>query len=392
MEFEQIIKRLDWLDEEHRKDKNAMTTLGDRMSSLEGEIKAINKKLKQISAETSKLSLTAARIDNFDSALEAQRTDITKLIEGLEKRQAKNQLELEKRHQIQIDSTNKAIGELQKTKDIIADIKREMKARNEEDTRRRKTMTEWETKMQSMIDVNQQEQRARLLADESHRQDSKRLTDLQGEVSALRKRLDEFREKNDIYADGIHHLEIRLIELAASESERRNSQTDFFETQARQQVERDQVWKQWEERFEILRQQTESMDSQIAQWDTIQRAVKRAQETYEEIAQKFDRRINEITEMQRLSEDRFRQEWVTFKADDQKRWTVNTLSQEEIHKDTRTNLDKIVNRLTAVEDLAQMQQDVLQQTKEANEQLFQGMLAQIHELLSAYERIMGTAR
>ena len=34
---------------------------------------------------------------------------------------------------------------------------------------------------------------------------------------------------------------------------------------------------------------------------------------------RFERRINEITEMERLTEERFRQEWVTFKADDQKR-------------------------------------------------------------------------
>ena len=128
----------------------------------------------------------------------------------------------------------------------------------------------------------------------------------------------------------------------------------------------------------------------MAQWDAAQRAVKRAQETYEEIVQKFDRRINEITEMQRLAEDRFRQEWVSFKSDDQKRWTSYTLSQDEVHKDSRGNVDKIQERVTSLEDLVQTQQDVLQQTKEANEQLFQGMLAQIHELLSAYERIMGT--
>jgi len=127
----------------------------------------------------------------------------------------------------------------------------------------------------------------------------------------------------------------------------------------------------------------------MAQWDSAQRAVKHAQEVYEEIVQKFDRRINEITEMQRLAEDRFRQEWVSFKSDDQKRWTSYTLSQDELHKDTRGGLDKIEARVTSMEDLVQTQQDVLQQTKEANEQLFQGMLAQIHELLSAYERIMG---
>jgi hypothetical protein len=94
--------------------------------------------------------------------------------------------------------------------------------------------------------------------------------------------------------------------------------------------------------------------------------------------------------MQRLAEDRFRQEWVTFKADDQKRWTSFTLSLDETHKDDRASVEKLEARLTTLEDLVQAQQDVLQQTKEANEQLFQGMLAQIHELLSAYERIMST--
>jgi hypothetical protein len=132
------------------------------------------------------------------------------------------------------------------------------------------------------------------------------------------------------------------------------------------------------------------MERNLQDWEVAQRTIKRAQETYEEIVQKFERRINEITEMQRLAEDRFRQEWVTFKADDQKRWTSFTLSQDETHKDTRGGLTKIEERLTALEDLTQTQQDVLQQTKDANEQLFQGMLAQLHELLSAYERIMST--
>jgi hypothetical protein len=104
--------------------------------------------------------------------------------------------------------------------------------------------------------------------------------------------------------------------------------------------------------------------------------------------QKFERRINEISEMQRLSEDRFRQEWVTFKADDQKRWTSFSLSQDEIRKDIRTELGKLQEQITTLEDQTQTQQDVIEQTKDANEQLFQGMLSQIHELLSAYERIM----
>ena len=173
-----------------------------------------------------------------------------------------------------------------------------------------------------------------------------------------------------------------------SESERRQSQTNFVETQARLQIDRDRALKEMEEHLANMRSQTGTMDRQLAEWDVIQRAAKRAQEAYEEIVQKFERRINEITEMQRLAEDRFRQEWVSFKADDQKRWTSHTLSQDEIHKDAHSTTLKLEERISSMEDMIQTQQDVIQQTKEANEQLFQGMLAQIHELLYAYERIM----
>ncbi len=198
------------------------------------------------------------------------------------------------------------------------------------------------------------------------------------------------REKTDLFTDSIRRIETRLNEILTNEAERRQMQINFIETQARLQVDRDRTWKEWETNLNNLHKQSETLDRNLQDLEVTQRTVKRTQEKYDEMVQKFERQINEITEMQRLVEDRFRQEWVTFKADDQKRWTSFTLSQEETHKDTRNDVAKIEVRLTALEDLTQTQQDVLQQTKDANEQLFQGMLAQIHELLSAYGRIMST--
>jgi chromosome segregation ATPase len=390
MEFEQIIKRLDWLDEEHRKDKSTIEVLFQRASNLEGDLKAANKKIKELITQMSRLSTTAARIEQYDTALTQQRTDIVKYIDDLDKKRQDRQPEIDKRYQIQFDGINKSVADLRKTKDGIAEIKRELKARTVEETRLSRLNADWEMRMQAMVKTVEDVQRAQNAAEEPRRQDSKRLSDLQGELSAARKRLDESREKNDLFTDSIRRIETRLNEILVNEAERRQAQTNFIETQARSQVERDHTWKEWEERLNSLRKQSETMDRNIQDWEVAQRTFKRTQETYEEIVQKFERRINEITEMQRLAEDRFRQEWVTFKADDQKRWTSLTLSQDETHKDTRNGLARIEGRLTALEDLTQTQQDVLQQTKDANEQLFQGMLAQIHELLSAYERIMST--
>jgi len=296
--------------------------------------------------------------------------------------------EIEKRFQFQIDSLNKSIVEVRKIKEPIVGIKRELKINADEEVRQSQMISAWEKRLQEVIEMVDELKLIQKAAEGPRRQDAKRLVDLQGAISAARKHMDEVREKNELFNDNIRRIETRLNEILSSEAERRQSQAGFIETQARLQIDRDRALKEVEEYLSNIHKQTGMMDVQLQEWDAIQRAAKRAQESYEEIVQKFERRINEITEMQRLAEDRFRQEWVTFKADDQKRWNSFILSQDETHKDDRSSVGKVEERLTTLEDLVQTQQDVLQQTKEANEQLFQGLLAQIHELLSAYERIM----
>jgi len=390
MEFDQIIKRLDWLDEEHRKDKAALDALTDQLAETKGELKFANKKIKEFSTELSQYSTVIARIDQFNDSLAQQRVDILKYVEEGDNKDVDKLPEAEKRFQLQIDSLNKSIIEVRKFKEPIAQIKRELKINADEEARNSQLISAWEKRLQDVIGTIEEVQLIQKAAEGPRRQDAKRLADLQGAISAARKRMDEVREKNDLFNDNIRRLETRLNEILSSEAERRQSQAAFIETQASHQIDRDRALKEMEEYLSNIRKQTGTMEVQLQEWDVIQRAAKRAQESYEEIVQKFERRINEITEMQRLAEDRFRQEWVTFKADDQKRWTSFTLSQDENHKDDRASVEKLEERLTALEDLVQTQQDVLQQTKEANEQLFQGMLAQIHELLSAYERIMST--
>ncbi len=390
MEYDQVLKRFDWLEEEHRKDRAALEALEEKLANAEGQIKIAHKKIKELNNELSQYSNVPARIDQFNDALSQQRVDILKYVDEMDNKDVDKLPEAEKRIQKQIDLLNKSLVELRKFKEPIAEIKREIKINADEEVRLSRQISEWEKRLKEITQTVEELRIIQKASEGPRLQDSKRLAELQGAINAARKRMDEVRAKNDLFPDSIRRIETRLNEILASETERRQSQVNFMETQARLQIDRDRALKEMEEHLANMRNQTGTMDRQLQEWDAIQRAAKRAQETYEEIVQKFERRINEITEMQRLAEDRFRQEWVTFKADEQKRWTSYTLSQDEIHKDIQSRGGKIEDRMSLLEDLVQAQQDVLQQTKEANEQLFQGMLSQIHELLSAYERIVST--
>jgi len=78
--------------------------------------------------------------------------------------------------------------------------------------------------------------------------------------------------------------------------------------------------------------------------------------------------------IQRLGEERFRQEWTTFKSDDQKRWVNYTLSQEEQTKESGRKFERLNDRTTTLEELLQDLQDAVQQSNKQIETLLNNLL------------------
>jgi chromosome segregation ATPase len=218
------------------------------------------------------------------------------------------------------------------------------------------------------------------------------LVDLQGEVTALRKRMDDQRGQFEVASNSLRKLETRLNELTTVESERRDEMTAFLDKQALSQVERERTWKEWQVRFEAIEKQAIAVEAQLQTLEASQREAKRDQTFLEELAGRVERRISEITEIQRLSEDRFRQEWATFKADDQKRWTNYTLTQEEQRGEGLRQFEKLAEQTSHQEDELQEIKDLLEQMNEQSEKRLQTLLAMAHEWVSSYEKTLGRAR
>lgn len=390
MEFEQLVKRLEWLDEEHRKSRAVITRLEERMAALEGNIDTVAKQLKPLPKQIADIASTAARLNQFDAIFAKQREDMKQAIEEIEKRYQKRELEVTKRHHEDLEPLHKAIDELRRRiESEFPPIKHDIKARILEEARLNEAIKVLKPPIDDAVRIAQEAIRTQHVFDEARRQEAKRVADLQGELTALRKRIDEVRSRSDLTMDSYKNIESRIRELHLSESERKAAQIAFIEQQSIVQIDRDRSYKEWKEKFESIKVTTQSFDAQVLALEEALRKSSRAQETYNELNTKLERRISEVTEMQRLAEDRLRQEWVTFKADDQKRWTGYTLSHDEGTKDVRRLVQKLEERIPPVEDLIENIQDQMHQTTSATEQQLQELMNVAHEWLSAYERIMG---
>jgi chromosome segregation ATPase len=392
MDIEQLQKRIQWVEEDRRKEKDALSLLENKLVSLEGNLSASLQQGKSLSSEITRLSAIILRMDQYDQALAKTRQENKQAIDELDKIIKLRIDESEKVRQVQLKSFDVNVADLQKQLEAIPKLEKSLQSRVENEITFRRSIDELRGKIDSVRIESEEYTRTIRLLEDGRRQDAKRIVDLQGEVNALRKNVDDQRGQNELLNTNLHKLETRVNELITVENERRSAMTNFVNKQTITQVERDRTWKDWQNRFDSIEKQATDIETQLINLDTTHREVKRIQSNLEELVQRVERRISEITEIQRLSEDRFRQDWVTFKADDQKRWTNYTLTQEEQRNEALRQYDKLADQTTQIEDELQEVKDLVQQENELVEKRLQSMLALVHDWVNSFERSLGRNR
>jgi chromosome segregation ATPase len=392
MELEQIAKQVDWLDDERRKDKLKIGSVEERLAAVEGNVVPLANQIRDLSSEITRLAALVSRFDTIDESILQARVDTKQQFESLDKQVKKREEESEKVRRAEIRAVETSINDIRKELEQLPEIKRTLKLRIDEESRLARLIDEVRNRIETLRRSEEEYTRNIRLLDDGRRQDSKRLTDLNGEVAAVRKRVDDQSGRLELAANSVKKIETRLNELATVETERREAVSSFLDNQTLREVERERVWKEWQARFQVIESQTTEIENTLQNLDVTNRSIKRSQQTVEEISQKVERRINEITEIQRLAEERFRQEWATFKADDQKRWTNYTLTLEEQRNETQRQHEKLAEKVTHIEDTIQEIQDLMQQMNEQTEKQLQSLLAVTHEWVTSFERSIGRAR
>ena len=389
MDFEEIIKKVQWLDDQERRSKTELNELTARIAGLSTSTTALAKQLKAVDQQVHDLSVVAARLEQFDQILAKHRVDVARSTETIEKNAARREQEAVAAHQSEMEELRRAIFELRTA--MTAD-QAARKDRMHEDQRRVLALQDLGAAVEAATQLSKDVQEAQRRFEEGRRQDAKRLADIQAEMGSVRKRADDAREKSTLHNDSIRNMENRIGELLETEAARQERHAALVQQQALQQVERDRAWKAWLERYEEFRVQAANVEGQVAAFEAAVRAAKQAQEAYDGLNQRLERRMAEVGEIQRLADERLRQEWVAFKADEQKRWTGHTLAQDESIRDLRKDVDKIDQRLNTIEDASQTLQDQLQQTTETTEKQLQEFMNISQDWLAAYERIMGHSK
>lgn len=389
MDIEEIAKKLEWLEREQRKDKATIISLQQTLSETENAVSQLKTQNKDLMLEIKQAKAIESKFALIDKQLQQSRSELNKALQDFEKRRQKLESDANDERRLDAERTHKTIQELRSFLDSINDIRPSLKLAQTEGLKISQTLQDFEKRFKEFS--IKQEELAHFIRtfDEIRRADQKRLLEIQGDILAVRKRAEEGKEKVELNFDNIQALDKRINDMLLSEGERKQSQTAFFDRMNGLYHDREKEMRNVIQRFESIIKQRIDLDEKILNLDSLEVTLTRIRDNFSDVNSRFERRINEITEVQRLNEEKYRQEWMGLKADDQKRWTNFTLLQDDSNKNLDDRMDKIAQKMTQIEDMIQSLNDVVTLNNEITESQFQGLLSWSNEYLTKLETLTG---
>jgi chromosome segregation ATPase len=392
MATEQIEKRLAWLDDQHRKNADALSLLKDRDEAYEDRIEQHEKQIRELSSEVARLGALSTKMMQFNEALDKQRTDFSQQLENALNLQGEREKHHEQLRKSDRDQLSRTLSEVQVNLEQIDEIKNGLEARRHEEIRFNRELDQFSKKLDAFENKAAEWTRSLSSLDQSKKLEAKRVADLQSETTDLRVKIDSMRGSLDAIEDRIRRSEQRLSDLVSGESNRMEAQTLWIEQQELKLLKFEKDWSRWRDRFEDFEKKADTIDERILRYDENYRAMKQTKSDLEKMLERLERRITEISEIQRITENRLKQDWTNFQADEQKRWNTFKLNNDEQWRDHNRGHEKSDAEVDRIKETIEEKLGTIDTLAELSDRRVMELLALIRDWAAELETSVGEVK
>jgi chromosome segregation ATPase len=385
MDQEQLEKRLGWLDEQNRSTSGALKEFETELEASKDKIEQQAAQISDLYDEISRLTALTTRIHQFDETLQKHRKEVSRQLESAEKRRTEKEDNLNALRKSDQQAITQRIDQLQVELKRLDTHEQALATRREEEVRLSKQATKLDKNVEKLVDKSSAQSEQLKSVARTGDQLQKEYQQIVVEVERLRKKNEELRGKLDIIADVYRTLDVRVGELSSTEVERSESLARWIERQELSVVEFENAWKKWERRFVAIEQQASVHDERLAAYEEMHRSLKQMRTDLSDLMERLERRITEVSEMQRLGESRMKHDWSSFQADDMKRWNTYKLTSDELWREHERIHDRLALNYENVTGELKQASLRLNQMTDAERQRLGEVLSMLREWISEFE-------
>ena len=349
MEINQIASMIEWLDEERRRDKALIATLEERVALQSDSVDTMQRRVNTVESDQAMIKQEALPANKEHDIIEQVRQDMEQMLENAEARRLTAEREAERRLELQRENIQRAVAELGEKADRLERQLTNISDVQTEGDRLTNAMRLLNQEVDDLTKKLEGPDRRLSFLEEQRRTDARRLAELETEMPDFKRSVDSLQPKLALLEDLAVRNERRIQDFNSLDRERRDQIQQFIDQQQLMVQQRDQQLAELTKRFGVHDEELQKNIERFEVWAQAYREMKRIVDDFNRIGDRLERRIGESSEMQRLSEERFREEWNDWRDEDQKRWKQLTLSSDEVWRNHDREFSNFIKRIDDVE-------------------------------------------
>lgn len=344
MDIAQLAQMVNWLDEEHRRDRSEIARLQQRIEAQSADIIEQARRIQELEGRLAATQAHLGKFPQLEQAIHNAKTELVGLVERGDEGRVQAQRELERSRLSDREMLSREISEVRRELPRISRLEEAIEIRSVEDERLSELIMGVRNQIGGLAKEIEERTRQLPFLSEQRMSDTKRIAQLQQETVELFKRTEATAGRLPLLEEGIRKSMAEVEKYPAILDHLREQQIQFMEKIRSTVVDREQVLTRWKETIEeqktVVNQAYERVQSFAQQIDISRRAVQEMQEFKDMIL----REQAQVQELQRLAEERMRREMDEFREDYEKKRRKAELRQEHLWSEQDKFNREIVER------------------------------------------------
>jgi hypothetical protein len=381
MDLTQLSQMVAWLDEEHRRDREEIARLDQRLQSMTIENQEQARRIQDLEGRLASTQAQLTQFAQIQQAIQQLKNEVVVLLDKQTEARLQAEREAERARMSDREAFARAVAEIRKELLRLGRIEEDLIARQAEDQRLGEMLLALRQSVSNFSKDLDDRTRTLPYMVEQRAQDNKRIAQLQAEHVELMKRTDALAAKSPALEERIGRLERELQKIQPISDQLRAEQQAFIEAQRVADVERTRQMAAWEAEFlqqrELIEKQVVRMREFAAQYEAAGRALK----ALEEFQATILRDQKQVSELQRLAEERQRKELAEWQAENEQRWKKETLRWDYNLQEQQKINQKFADRFPPLEKAIVLLQKEIEALWKLHERLGAQQLQEAQRLL-----------
>ena len=346
MELAEISQRLSFWDAERRKDKELLATLLERLETQTGKLEAQSRQIQELEGLLASNRAELAKFAQVDRAMEQLRQELTLLMENNEEKRDKAYRELSRLREVEQENINRYIAEMRAELKPLPRYDEEIQSLQTEAGRLNGSITTLQHRLAELDKRSEDRVQSVVYLEEQRRQDTRRIAQLEAETTSTHKNVDDLGDKLSLLQQAIQ-TKNKEIDRAAELLE---EQAHIIENQRVSAFRTERQVAEWAKLVKEIKEEAANMATQLVRLQEQHDAVRRALADLEPFRERIERRQGEISEMQRLGQDRQKRVMEEWQAEREKERKHFQVANDERWRDNARRAEKRDARLNATEE------------------------------------------